>query len=621
MVGAVRHAAVAAVGLVAALTVIHAIGLSERPTSTASTTSQYMWMAGGAVSLACGLLVVWAARAERRAWSEELRAAMHGHPAGPEAQALIADFRMYLETLADGAPGATAQPWTARRLRRTLRERLAGEGVLVVANREPYLHERMPDGEIRVQHPASGMVSALEPVMRACSGVWIAHGSGTADRDVVDSQNRVSVPPGEESYVLRRVWLSPEEERGYYYGFSNEGLWPLCHIVHTRPSFRRQDWDTYQHVNRRFSQVACEEAGRDDPIIFLQDYHFALAPRYIRESLPRATILSFWHIPWPNADRFGICPWASDLLAGMLGSSILGFHTQAHCNNFLDAVDRYLEARIDRANNAIVHQGRTTLVRPYPISIEWPNHWALQAPTPEECRKSVFTELQLAPDALLGVGVDRVDYTKGIEERFAAIELLLDLCPELRGRFTFVQLAAPSRTIIGDYRELNEVVMRTAERVNGRFAQGRWSPIILLRGHHEPPAIFRFYRAADFCCVSSLQDGMNLVAKEFVAAREDERGVLVLSKFTGAAGELPQALIVNPYDAEQTARAMQTALSMSPAEQAARMRAMRLHVAEFNVYRWAGRMIDDAARLREQGRVAESLDEHFSKAPQSGVTT
>ena len=621
------RAALAVILLVGLLTAGHAIGhqpdpvAGDEPVQTSSPALQLTLAAGGAVALLCSLIVAWAVRAERRSWAHDLRAAMQGEPSSPEAQSTIAEYRRYLDTLADGASGsASAQPWTARRLRRTLHERLAGEGVLVVANREPYLHERMPSGEIRVQHPASGMVSALEPVMRACSGVWIAHGSGSADREVVDGHDRVAVPPGEDAYVLRRIWLTTEEERGYYYGFSNEGLWPLCHLAHARPVFRREDWDCYQHVNRRFAQVACEEADRDDPIIFLQDYHFAMAPRYVREVLPRATILSFWHIPWPNAERMGICPWAAELLAGMLGSSILGFHTQAHCNNFLDAVDRYLEARVDRANNSVAYQGCTTLVRPYPISIEWPNHWALLAPPTDECRKTVLTDLQLPADALLGIGVDRLDYTKGIEERFAAIEMLLDRNAELRGRFTFVQLAAPSRTLIGAYRELDQLVTRAAERINERFAQGRWRPIVLLRAHHEPPAIFRFYRAADLCCVSSLHDGMNLVAKEFVAAREDERGVLVLSQFTGAASELPQALIVNPYDAEQTAQAFRTALTMSPTEQGARMRAMRQQVAEFNVYRWAGKMIDDAARLRDQGRVAQSLEMHLDRdAPQTST--
>jgi len=575
---------------------------------------------GGAVAIVCALLVLWGGRASRQEWLAELRAGLKEGNAPPDTTEVLAEIRRHIETLTDGAQtGAAPQLWTPRRLRSTLRERLQGEGVLVVANREPYLHERTPDGQLLVRHPASGLVSALEPVMRACSGVWIGHGSGSGDRLVVDEHDHVAVPPGEDSYLLRRVWLSEEEERGYYYGLANEGLWPLCHNVHTRPVFRREDWDTYRVVNDRFANAACEEADREDPIIFLQDYHFAMAPRQIRERLPRATILTFWHIPWPNVERLGICPWPAELLEGLLGSSILGFHTQAHCNNFLDAADRFLEARIDRANNAVVHKGLTTLVRPYPISVEWPNHWALQAPPVEDCRRKVLAELKLPPDTLLGVGVDRLDYTKGLEERLASIEKLFERAPEFRGRFTFVELAAPSRQLIGAYRELDELVTSRVAQINERWSQGRWRPIVLLKEHHEPPRIFRYYRAADVCCVTSLHDGMNLVAKEFVAARDDERGVLLLSQFTGAANELTQALIVNPYDVERTADALAAALSMSPAEQEARMRAMRQQVAEFNVYRWAGRMIEDAARLREQGRVAEALEAHVDErdAPQA----
>ncbi len=569
---------------------------------------------GASAVAAAGVAALLARRLGRRDWILELRRALRGEPAPSDAHSLIDEARRHFEALADGVPQpGAAQPWTARRLRRSLKDLLQGEAVLIVANREPYLHERSPRGDVRVRHPASGLVSALEPVMRACSGVWVAHGSGSADREVVDERDRVRVPPGEESYVLRRVWLSSEEERGYYYGFANEGLWPLCHIAHTRPVFRREDWDQYQAVNRRFAEAACEEAGTDDPIIFPQDYHFAVAPRHIRERLPRATILSFWHIPWPNAETFGICPWPAEILAGLLGSSILGFHTQAHCNNFLESVDRFLEARIDRANNSVSYGGRTTLVRPYPISIEWPNRWALQSPPVEECRESVLEDLKLAPDCLLGVGVDRMDYTKGIEERLAAVELLFERCPEFHGRFTFVQLAAPSRTLIDAYQQLQQRVEGLVERVNGRFAQGRWRPIVLLREHHEPPAIFRFFRAADLCCVSSLHDGMNLVAKEFVASREDERGVLVLSQFTGAANELTQALLVNPYDSEQVAAAYRMALTMSPHEQQARMAAMRRQLSEFNVFRWAGKMSEDAARLREQGRVVHELESHVGR--------
>jgi trehalose 6-phosphate synthase len=293
----------------------------------------------------------------------------------------------------------------------------------------------------------------------------------------------------------------------------------------------------------------------------------------------------------------------------MLGSSIVGFHTQLHCNNFLDAVDRFLEARIDREAVGVVQQGRTTLVRPYPISIEWPNHWPAQSGgTVAECRRRVLSDLNLPPDVLLGVGVDRLDYTKGIEERLLTVERLLDRFPRFRGRFVFVQIAAPSRTAIDAYRGLNERVEALAARINARFQNGgSWRPIVLLREHHEPPSVFRLYRAADVCYVSSLHDGMNLVAKEFVAARDDEDGVLLLSKFTGAARELTEALVVNPYDLEESSDAFAIALEMSPDERRARMRALRSLVSEFNVYRWAGRMLSDAERLRRRDRLTDRL--------------
>jgi trehalose 6-phosphate synthase len=487
---------------------------------------------------------------------------------------------------------------------------LHGEKVVTLANREPYIHERREDGSVTVMHPASGLVTALEPVMQACTGVWVAHGSGSADRDTVDRHGRIWVPPGEDSYVLRRVWLSKEEEHGYYYGFSNEGLWPLCHIAHTRPLFRHDDWVHYRNVNEKFAQAVCDEVDSEDPIILVQDYHFALAPRLIRDRLPNASVITFWHIPWPNAERFGICPWSKELLDGMLGSSLLGFHTQIHCNNFMDSVDRFLEARIDRELSVVVRQGTETRVRPYPISLEWPIRWLKTTPPTSECRAAVFQELKLESNALLGIGVDRLDYTKGIEERLLTVERLLERYPRFHGRFTFVQLAAPSRSIIGRYRELDETVSKLAARINERFGQGTYRPIILLRAHHEPPTVFRYYRAADLCYVSSLHDGMNLVAKEFVASREDERGVLLLSQFTGAATELAEALIVNPYDLEGASAAFATALQMSIEEQRDRMRSMRSFLSEFNVYRWAGRMLLDAARLRRRERLSRRLTNH-----------
>ncbi len=567
-----------------------------------ATTRNFLLGSFFVLALGAAIVTLLAARFAWRGWTRELRQALAGHPTR-DFRPLLRDVRTLVERLAgEREEGARAGPWGPERLRDALTEHLHGEKIVILANREPYIHEKTAEG-VRVLHPASGLVTALEPVMRACSGVWVAHGSGSADRETVDADDTVRVPPGEESYLVRRVWLSEAEEDGYYYGFSNEGLWPLCHVAHTRPLFRAEDWAHYVTVNQRFADAVCEEVDTDDPVVLVQDYHFALAPRMIRRELPKATIITFWHIPWPNAERVGICPWREELISGLLGSSIVGFHTQQHCNNFVDTVDAFMESRIDRETTAIVQAGHRTLIRPYPISIEWPVRWLRDAPPIDECRDSVRRELGLPADALLGVGIDRLDYTKGIEERLSAVDQMLARYPELRGKFTFAQLAAPSRTKIPHYRELNERIEALAADINGRWGSGAYRPIALLRTHHEPATVFRYYRAAELCYVSSLHDGMNLVAKEFVAARDDELGVLVLSQFTGAARDLTEALIVNPYDLHQVSDALAAALRMSPDEQRERMRSMRRLVSEFNVYRWAGRMLVDAASLRRRERM------------------
>ncbi|HEY1772333.1 MAG TPA: trehalose-6-phosphate synthase [Gammaproteobacteria bacterium] len=580
-----------------------------------SMTKAFMLTTFGFLTLLAALVTLVAVRLSWRSWSEGLRRIAQGKGTLTSRAflPLIRDMRDLLERLATEEQAELhGGVWTPERLKLTLSRHLHGERLLVVANREPYIHERAQDGILRVLHPASGLVSALEPVLRACSGVWVAHGAGSADRETSDRNGHVRVPPGEESYLLRRVWLTPEEERGYYYGLANEGLWPLCHVAHTRPTFREEDWHYYKQVNEKFAKVVCEEADTEDPVILVQDYHFALLPRLLRERLPRATILTFWHIPWPNPEQISICPWHTELIRGLLGSSILGFHTRFHCNNFMDAADRFLEARLDREDLAVIQEGRQTLIRGYPISVEWPHHWAQAAPPVAECRRTVLEELGLPADAILGVGVDRLDYTKGIEERLYAVERLLERKQELHGRFTFLQIASPSRTLIERYGRLNVDVEALVAKINTRFSRGSWQPIIFRRQHTEPAEVFRYYRAADICYVSSLHDGMNLVAKEFIAARDDERGVLVLSQFTGAARELTEALIVNPYDIEEASAALTAAIEMPADEQAARMRAMRSLVSEYNVYRWAGRMLLDASRLRRREQLAGSLSDEWS---------
>ncbi|HTF24362.1 MAG TPA: trehalose-6-phosphate synthase [Candidatus Limnocylindria bacterium] len=496
---------------------------------------------------------------------------------------------------------SNASLWTAERLHVSLRNKLQEKPLFVVSNREPYMHVYgEKDKSISVIIPASGVVTALEPVLRACNGTWIANGSGSADREVVDAHDRLRVPPDRPSYTLRRVWLSDEEDKGYYEGFSNEGLWPLCHIVHTRPIFRPEDWLQYQKINRRFADAVLQEMeGAESPILFAQDYHFALLPRMVKEARPDARVAIFWHIPWPNPEVFGICPWQRELVDGLLGADLIGFQIQSHCNNFLETVDRAVEALTEWDRFAVNRQGHVTRVRPYPISVAFPenSHGVDQSPSPGAERAALCAEMSIEA-SLLGVGVDRVDYTKGILERFRGLERFFELNPAYQQRFTFVQIGAPSRTDIERYKNFLAEVSGEVERVNSRFQTSRWKPLVLLRKHHSHEEIARFFRAASFCMVTSLHDGMNLVSKEFVASREDERGTLILSTFTGAARELSDALLVNPYDVSQLADSIHRALEMSEEEQSTRMQRMRHNVREHNIYRWAAHLLSDLTEIR-----------------------
>jgi len=487
--------------------------------------------------------------------------------------------------------------WTAERLAVCLDGKLRGSRLFVVANREPYMHTRS-GRTVQTIVPASGLVTALEPVLRACDGTWVAHGSGSADREFVDAHDRVRVPPDDPRYTLRRVWLSKEEEQGYYFGLANEGLWPLCHIAHTRPTFRASDWEQYRKVNAKFADALLEEmAETPQPVVIVQDYHFALLPKMIKQRRPEARVGIFWHIPWPNPEAFGICPWQREILEGLLGADLLGFHVQYHCDHFLETVDRALESRIEWERFAVNRGDHVTLVRPFPISVVFPE--PEQAPAKPFHAHQAEVLQEIGCEALyIGVGVDRVDYTKGILERFRGVERFLDKYPQYRGKFSFVQIGAPSRTNIPQYHDFIQQVEAEAARVNARFENAKWKPIWLRHRHHSHAEVERFYRASDVCLVTSLHDGMNLVAKEYVAARHDEDGVLILSPFTGAARELPDALIVNPYDTEALADAIFHALEMDAEHRRARMRRMRAQVKQQNVYRWAGNLISELCDVR-----------------------
>ncbi|HVL75036.1 MAG TPA: trehalose-6-phosphate synthase [Noviherbaspirillum sp.] len=590
--------------------------------SRSADTRRYLLLLFGVLAVVTSTIAVVAAHLSWRNWISTMKAVLRRgpgttprpHTGQADIEPLEGDLRSLLHeyTLERRSNEDATYLWTPEKLRTLLHEELAGDEILVVSNREPYMHARTRHG-IEVQRPASGLVTAVEPVMRACSGTWIAHGSGSADQETVDRNDRVRVPPANPSYTLRRVWLSKEEEQGYYYGFANEGMWPLCHIAHVRPVFRSSDWEQYEKVNRRFADAVVQEARTDDPVVLVQDYHFALLPRMVRNALPKATIITFWHIPWPNPESFGICPWREEILEGLLGSTILGFHTPFHCKNFIETVDRYLETRIEHEASTISFGGELTQVQHYPISIAWPEPDP-NAPTVAECRSAIRSELGLSGDHLLALGVDRLDYTKGIIERIQAVERMLELYPGLVGRFSLVQIAAPTRSSLDEYQNFEARVRALVQRVNSRFGGGAYQPVILKAEHHGPELVNRYYRACDVCMVTSLHDGMNLVAKEFIAARDDERGVLLLSQFTGAARELHEALIVNPYHIEQSAEALYRGLTMPEIEQCERMRSMRSLVKDFNIYRWAGRMLLDAARLRQRQRIVMKIRSHSRKS-------
>ncbi|HEX3471799.1 MAG TPA: trehalose-6-phosphate synthase [Silvibacterium sp.] len=503
---------------------------------------------------------------------------------------------------------AAESEWTAQRLADHVRSRLDGSSLFVVSNREPYIHT-WRDGAITVSVPASGLVAAIEPILCACNGTWVAHGSGDADTETVDAHDRLQVPPEEPRYTLRRIWLSAEEEAGYYYGFANEGLWPLCHNAHTRPIFRAGDWEHYYNVNQKFADALVEEmAGEEHPVVLIQDYHFALLPRMVKDRLPHARIAIFWHIPWPTPESFEICPWQRELLDGLLGADLIGFHVRAHCNNFLNTVDHVLEARIDWEHFTVKRNDHQSSVLPFPISVEFSGETtdASGGISVDEERRAVLQELGIET-TFIGVGVDRVDYTKGIIERFQAVESFLERYPGYQGKFTLIQLGAPTRTRIKRYADFQAEVEAEANRINARFKRGKWRPIVFQFRQHNRQEVQRYYRVAHVCMVTSLHDGMNLVAKEYIAAQQEERGVLILSRFTGAARELRDAIIVNPYDIEATGEAIAQALRMNVDEMIDRMRRMRSTVREHNIYWWASSLIGALCELRIEQKESVSV--------------
>jgi len=480
-------------------------------------------------------------------------------------------------------------PWTKERLKEFVKDILKNRKIIVASSTEPFVHFKQGN-KINSFVPSSGLITAIEPLMESCGGTWIAHGSGNADKLVVDKDNKINLPPREPKYTLKRIWLTEDEVRCYYNGFSNEGLWPLFHNAHTRPIFRKEDWEEYKKVNEQFAVSLLDEIKNlKRPVILVQDFHLTLVPRLIKAARPDATVSLFWHIPWISAETFSICPWEKEVLEGMLGADIIGFHTQLHVNNFIETVGRELESLVNFEQFSVTYKDHTSFIKAFPISIDFSNE-VKGNKSDQKLKENTFKEYGIKTK-YLGFGVDRLDYTKGILERLKAIEIFLQKNPTYRRHFTFLQIASPSRVDVKKYQTLATDVSSEIERINNKYKEKDWKPIIYLQKRYDHAEINKLYKAANFCLVTPLHDGMNLVAKEFVVARNDEQGVLILSQFAGASRELKDAIIINPYNGEQTAEAIHVALHMSPSQQKKRMRKLRQTVRNYNIYRWSAELL------------------------------
>lgn len=479
------------------------------------------------------------------------------------------------------------------KLQKTIRERLKGYQVVVASNREPYLHY-MHKGKIAYLNPPGGAAHTLDSILQACGGTWVAHGSGNADKKVVDQDGKIQLPPENPTYTLKRIWLSKEQANGYYFGFSNQALWPLCHIVYTRPIFRQSDWEYYQQVNRMFAEAILKEIGKSKAFVWIQDYHLALLAKYIKEKRKDVICAQFWHIPWPNPEAFRICPMKKEILKGLLSNDMLAFHLRYYNTNFIDTVEKEMENRLDREKTSIIYHGHETMIRAFPISVDFQKiSQDVDSQDIKERAAHYKEEFSLSDDLKVILGLDRIDYTKGIPERLRAVGRLLEKYPQYKERFVFIQMGALSRVHISQYRDLNDEINDLVEEINWKHSTESWSPIVFVRRTLSYPETVAFYRLGDVCVVSSVHDGMNIVAKEYICAKNNLEGMLVLSKFTGAARELNEAVLINPYDIEDFAEKIRIALEMPKKERSQRMKKLRDTIARNDIYRWANKFINE----------------------------
>jgi len=499
--------------------------------------------------------------------------------------------------------------WSPRRVRDTFRRAIPEGHLVVVSNRQPYAHER-GDEEIEVERPTGGLALSLDPVLQAAGGTWIAWGHGSADHDVVDEHDRVAVPPENPAYTLRRLWLTDAEIEGYYLGYSNQALWPMCHNILEHVRFRNRHWDAYRAVNEKFARAVLEEAGDRETLVWLHDYHLALAPRLVRRERPDLLLSHFWHVPWPAWETFRVCPQKVELLEGLLANDLLGFHLDLFVTNFIQACVRELDAFVDWNKRSVVYQGHLTEVRAFPISIDVHRFETMARSPATRARMRTIREEYGLVGQKIGLGVDRLDYSKGILERLDALRLLFERHPELIRRFTFVQIAVPSRSEIPAYQTLEEKVAARIEALNRDFAIGDWRPILYIKTGFPQEELVAFYRLADVAVISSVQDGMNLVVKEFIASQGPNPGAVCLSEFAGAAEEIEHSIRVNPFHTEGFAEDLYRALHLSAAERRQRMSPMKTTLREHTIHTWMADFLAAAGqrRARKRRRPARTRD-------------
>lgn len=485
--------------------------------------------------------------------------------------------------------------WSKQSLKNIIKENFEDYQFLIVSNREPFIHI-FKDNKIVSNRSVGGVTVSLDTIMQAAKGTWIAYGGSSADRKVVDQHDRIKVPPHNHKYTLRRIWMTEDELNRYYKGFSNSTLWPLCHAVFIRPTFDEIDWAIYKKINKHFAQAVLEEIDSNKAIVWVQDYHLALLPKYIKEKRPDVLVGHFWHIPWPSQEIFRICPWKKDILDGLLHNDLLGFHRYYHAENFFKTLEREMEVRIDREDQTISYKNKVRKVGIYPISVDY--EYIVDRTTKiDQEAVNFFREAINCPYEILAVGVDRIDYTKGIIQRLQAIDIFLENYPKYKGKFVYLGIGAPSRTDIETYRELGNKISDLVNKINQKYKKRDWQPIHYINEVVERSKILYVLSQANLCFITSLDDGMNLVAKEFIAANQVD-GSLILSEFTGAAKELTESYLINPYDVKGVAQAIYRAVTAPHAERQKRMNKMKEIVKERNIYRWAGKFLLELSKLK-----------------------